>query len=81
MAKMVLQIMRTESSFRIAPNWAEVKKIAMTSQLSGTTSSSKSSDGVFFSFVKWLIVINEIRQISRKKLDFAKLTEARSEIS
>ena len=28
----------------------------------------------------WLIVINEIHQISRKKLDFAKLTEARSEI-
>ena len=26
------------------------------------------------------IAINEIRQISRKKLDFAKLTEARSEI-
>ena len=33
------------------------------------------------SFEKWLIVINEIRQISRKKLDFAKLTETRSEIS
>ena len=30
---------------------------------------------------KWLIVINEIHQISRKKFDFAKLTEARSEIS
>ena len=28
-----------------------------------------------------LIVINEIRQILWKKLDFAKLTEARSEIS
>ena len=29
---------------------------------------------------KRLIVINEIRQISRKKLDFAKFAEARSEI-
>ena len=27
------------------------------------------------------IVINDIRQISRKKLDFAKLTETRSDIS
>ena len=31
--------------------------------------------------LEWLIVINEIRKISRKQLDFAKLTEARSEIS
>ena len=30
---------------------------------------------------EWFIVINEIRQISRKKFDFAKLTETRSEIS
>ena len=29
---------------------------------------------------KRLIVINEIRQISRKKLDFGKFAEARSEI-
>ena len=29
----------------------------------------------------WLIVINEIRQISRKKLDFARLTVTRSKIS
>ena len=28
-----------------------------------------------------LIVIDEIRQVSRKKLNFAKLTETRSEIS
>ena len=28
----------------------------------------------------WLIVINEIHQISRKKSDFVKLTEAKSEI-
>ena len=41
---------------------------------------------MFFAFALetyngWLIVINEIRQISGKKLDFAKSTETRSEIS
>ena len=35
----------------------------------------------FFNISIRLIVIDEIRQISRKKLDFAKLTEARPEIS
>ena len=35
----------------------------------------------FFNISIRLIVIDEIRQISRKKLDFAKLTEARPKIS
>ena len=41
-------------------------------------------DCTAFGNIAWLaglIVINEIRQISRKKLDFPKLTETKSEIS
>ena len=40
--------MRPESGFQIAPNWLEIGKIAMTSQLSKMTSSSNVFDVVLF---------------------------------
>ena len=48
----VLQTMRPESSFQIAPNWSKIGKTAMTSQFAEMTSSSFFW-GCFVSFAKF----------------------------
>ena len=40
--------MRPKSGFRIAPNWSQIRKIAMTSQFSDMTSSPNIFDVVLF---------------------------------
>ena len=46
----VLQIMRPESGFRIAPNWPYIRKMTMASQFADITSSSTVFDVVLFLF-------------------------------
>ena len=52
----VLQTMRLESGFQIAPNWSEIGKMTMTLQFADMTSSSNFFDVVLFLFSSYPIM-------------------------
>ena len=64
----VLQTMRPESDFRIAPNWPQMEKMVVTSQFSNMMSPSP-FDAILF-FLSVLVTVQSFMSTSSLVLEF-----------